>query len=257
MAEVNGVPMIRLEDLSLAYERGGQKSPVLVDVDLTIEKGQFIVIVGPSGVGKSTLLRVIAGLLPANTGRVQVMAQADPHRRPIGLVFQEARMLPWRRVGANVEFGLEGLHLSASARRERAEAALALVGMDGYADRWPYELSGGQRQRVGIARALAVEPDVLLMDEPFGALDAVIRRTLQDEMVRLWQTTHKTVVFVTHDLDEAAFLADRVIVLGGSPARVVEDHICATPRHLRRHEGVNRDQISQLAASLAIDDYAV
>lgn len=248
--------IIKIDDLSLAFERAGKKVPVLVDVSLSIEKGQFIVIVGPSGVGKSTLLRVIAGLLPANSGAVDVLAQPDPHRRPMGLVFQEARLLPWRHVGANVEFGLEGLHLSASERRERAEAALSLVGMDGYADRWPYELSGGQRQRIGIARALAVQPDVLLMDEPFGALDAVIRRTLQDEMVRLWQTTHKTILFVTHDLDEAAYLADRVIVLGGSPARVVEDHICATPRHLRRHEGVNREQISQLAASL-VDDYAV
>ena len=248
--------MIETEGLALAFERGGVSVPVLVDLSLSIDKGQFVVMVGPSGVGKSTLLRVIAGLLPASAGTVRVAATPDPTRRALALVFQEARLLPWRRVLANVELGMEGLALTKPERRLRAEAALALVGLADYGERWPYELSGGQRQRVGIARALAVEPEVLLMDEPFGALDAITRKGLQDELVRIQDATGKTILFVTHDLDEAAVLADRVILLGGSPARVVQDHLDATPRATRRDSGHNRAYIDQIAAGLA-DGYSI
>ena len=243
--------VIETEALALAFQRGGVSVPVLVDLSLSIEKGQFVVMVGPSGIGKSTLLLVIAGLLPASAGRVRVAAAPDPTRRALALVFQEARLLPWRRVLGNIELGMEGLALSRSERRRRADAALALVGLADYGDRWPYELSGGQRQRVGIARALAVEPEVLLMDEPFGALDAITRKGLQDELVRIQEATGKTILFVTHDLDEAAVLADRVVLLGGSPARVVQDHRDATPRSARRASGHNRAHIDQIAAGLA------
>ncbi len=165
-------------------------------------------------------------------------------------------MLPWRRVAANVALGLEGLALTRDERQQRARNTLALVDLDGYGNRWSWELSGGQRQRVGIARALAVEPDVLLMDEPFGALDAITRRTLQEELLRIWQATGKTVVFVTHDLDEAAYLADRIIMLNGSPARVVRDVMNETPRELRRTGDVLRAQVDRLAEDLA-EDYSV
>ena len=248
--------VIETEGLALAFQRDGIAVPVLVDLSLSIEKGQFVVMVGPSGVGKSTLLRVIAGLLPASAGTVRVAAAPDPSRRALALVFQEARLLPWRRVLANVELGMEGLALSKAERRRRAEAALALVGLADYGRRWPYELSGGQRQRIGIARALAVEPEVLLMDEPFGALDAITRKGLQDELIRIQAATGKTILFVTHDLDEAALLADRVILLGGSPARVVQDHLDTSSRANRRESGHNRAHIDLIAAGLA-DSYSI
>ena len=248
--------VIETEGLALAFQRDGASVPVLVDLSLSVEKGQFVVMVGPSGVGKSTLLRVIAGLLPASAGTVRVAAAPDPTRRPLALVFQEARLLPWRRVMANVELGMEGLALSRFQRRQRAEAALELVGLAGYGGRWPHELSGGQRQRIGIARALAVDPEVLLMDEPFGALDAITRRTLQDELLRIQDATGKTILFVTHDLDEAAVLADRVVLLGGSPARVVQDHLDPTPRSARRGIGHDRSHIDLIAAGLA-DSYSI
>jgi NitT/TauT family transport system ATP-binding protein len=146
------------------------------------------------------------------------------------MVFQEPRLMPWRRVSENVALGLEGLRLSPPERAERIRAALALVGLGGFGERWPHELSGGQRQRVGIARALAVGPDLLLMDEPFGALDAITRQTLQDELLRIWGETGTSILFVTHDIDEAVYLSDRVLLLGGAPTRVCETYTVAAPR---------------------------
>ena len=222
--------MIQIDHVSLAFSRDGSETLVLRDFSLTVEQGTFAVIVGPSGVGKSTLLRVVAGLLPPTAGTARITGTPGPGRRAYGFVFQDARLLPWRRVLANVELGMEGLGIGKSDIRRRAEEALALVGLTSYGNRWPFELSGGQRQRVGIARALAVDPDVLLMDEPFGALDAITRTMLQDELVRIWEKNRKTVLFVTHDLDEATYLADRVLVLGGKPGRLTRDLQNPNPR---------------------------
>lgn len=213
--------VIRLEGLGFRYPNA--TGWVLQDLSLNVAAGEFVAIVGGSGVGKSTLLRMIAGLIAPQAGSISLAGVPDPARRRWAMVFQDGRLLPWRRVAHNVMLGLEGLALNADAARQRAHDALWLTGLADMAERWPHQLSGGQVQRVGIARALAVEPDILLMDEPFSAVDAMTRRHLQTELVRIWQSSGKAVIFVTHDIDEAVFLADRVIVLGGQPAGIVRE----------------------------------
>lgn len=215
--------VIGIRGLTLGFDQAGSRTTVLAGVDLQIRQGEFLAVVGGSGVGKSTLLRAIAGLLKPLAGEIAVSTTPDPARLPVALVFQDARLLPWRRVTANVAFGLEGLALSRAERKRRAEAALDIVGLKDLGLRWPHQLSGGQRQRVALARALAVEPEVMLMDEPFAALDAITRTALQDELLRIRGATGKTIVFVTHDIGEALYLADRVVVLSGAPARVQMD----------------------------------
>ena len=245
--------VVDIRDLGIAYGNG---PPVLSGFSATLPERSFTCVVGSSGVGKSTLLRVIAGLTPPAAGAILVPEEGhDETSRPFALVFQEPRLLPWRRVIDNVMFGLEGLRLSRHQRLARAQEALALVGLADHAGRWPYQLSGGQRQRVNLARALAVRPRLLLLDEPFSALDAITRQGLQAELLRLWRETGTSFLFVTHDLDEAVFLADRVIVLGGRPAKVTRD-FPVTLAHPRQREDSGfvdhvrdlRDALSELVA---------
>ena len=243
-------PVIRLEGLAFGYPGDRSHGVVLQDLDLEVRHGDFIALVGQSGAGKSTLLRVIAGLVPVARGHVHVEPPQETESRQIGMVFQDARLLPWRRVLANVEYGLEGLVKSRQERRRRALAALDLVGLTEYAERWPHHLSGGQRQRVGLARALAVRPALLLMDEPFGALDPATRHGLQDQLLAIWQATGTSIIFVTHDIDEATYLADRVIVLGGSPARILRQLDVEAPRPRCRADLADDKTATELRSQL-------
>ncbi len=193
----------------------------LEDIDLRIEAGEFLVLVGPSGCGKSTLLDLLGGLTRPTGGRI--LLDGDPVTGPgldRGTVFQQYALLPWRTAQGNVEFGLEARGVPRRRRAARAREFLDLVGLSGFEDRHPHELSGGMRQRVAIARSLAYDPDVLLMDEPFAALDAQTRESLQDELLSVWQRTGKTIVFITHGIDEAVYLGGRVAVMTSRPGRV-------------------------------------
>ncbi|AWN37077.1 ABC transporter ATP-binding protein [Methylobacterium radiodurans] len=242
--------IIDIRGLSLVYGTGERRNVVLDALDLGVVRGEVLVIVGESGVGKSTLLRVLMDLSRPSGGTVEIHARPDC-RTPMAMVFQDARLLPWRRVIDNVAFGLEGSGLSRAQRRARAHAMLALVGLADFGDRWPHQLSGGQRQRVAIARALAVEPDVLLMDEPFSALDSFTREGLQDELQRITQETAKTVLFVTHDIDEAVTIADRVVVIAGPPGRIAAEVRIGLPRPRIRRDAALQDIARQLRAELS------
>ncbi|MER7762834.1 ABC transporter ATP-binding protein [Streptomyces sp. NPDC097619] len=192
-------------------------------IDLTIAPGEFLVVVGPSGCGKSTLLDLLGGLATATSGRI--LLDGKPVTGPgldRGIVFQQYALLPWRTALGNVEFGLEAIGTPRRKRAALAREFLDLVGLTGFEDRHPHELSGGMRQRVAIARSLAYDPDVLLMDEPFAALDAQTRESLQDELLRIWERTGKTVVFITHGIEEAVYLGQRVAVMTSRPGRIKE-----------------------------------
>lgn len=225
-------PIISIEGLTHRFE--GSDEPTLEDLTLTLERGEFVAIVGGSGVGKSTLLRAVAGLIATERGVIGIHAERTPGRRRRAMVFQDARLMPWRSVAGNIAFGLEGLQISAEERARRIAEVLRLTDLGDLADRWPHQLSGGQVQRVGIARALAVRPDILLMDEPFSAVDALTRRNLQSELLQIWQVSQAAILFVTHDIDEAVVLADRVIVLSGKPATISREAVIDLPRPRRR-----------------------
>ncbi len=247
-------PVISIRGLGLSFVQDGRRTEVLRGLDLDVAPGEFVAIVGSSGVGKSTLLRVLMGLARPTGGSVDVSPDASAERA-MALVFQDARLLPWRRVLSNVCLGLEKTKASRSERVARALKALTLVGLRDFADRWPYQLSGGQRQRVALARALAVDPAILLMDEPFSALDVATRENLQDELIRIRSETGKTILFVTHDIDEAVYLADRVVALGGKPGEVRAARVIDVPRPRKRGawalSEISREIKAEIAAEAA------
>jgi NitT/TauT family transport system ATP-binding protein len=221
-------PLLEAENLALEFEiaRTGEIFVAIRDLTLRVARGSFTVVVGPSGCGKTTLLRAIAGLIPYARGRLAIAG------RPVSgpgddraFVFQSPALMPWRDVLGNVIYGLELRRVPRETARARATAMIELVGLARFAQHYPHELSGGMRQRVNLARALAVDPAILLLDEPFSALDAQTRETMQNELLRIWDETHKTAIFITHDIAEAVFLADTVAVLSSGPASTLLDEI--------------------------------
>jgi NitT/TauT family transport system ATP-binding protein len=203
----------------MTFRRDGKETPVLCDINLEAGKGEFLCLLGPSGCGKSTLLNIMAGFLKPSEGVVTIDGErvTGPDPRRI-FVFQERGVFPWLTVEGNIEFGL--FKLSRGERRERVEHYVRMVGLDGFEKAYPPELSGGMKQRLEVARALAISPDMLFLDEPFGALDSITRLVMRKELLRIWEVERKTIIFVTHDIDEAVQLADRVVVMGTRPAKV-------------------------------------
>jgi NitT/TauT family transport system ATP-binding protein len=234
-------PLLIVEALTVRFASRGMDEVTAIDtLSFSVDQAEFVTIVGPSGCGKSTLLAVIDGLVPAQSGRVLLNGQAVVDPGPDrAMVFQDSALFPWRTVQANVEFGLQMRGVDAARRRDVARRYLSMVGLTAFARHYPHALSGGMRQRVGIARALAVNPTILLMDEPFGALDAQTRELMGVELLRIWDQDRKTVIFVTHSIEEAVYLGDRVIVLTARPAKVKREIRIDLPRprdqHMRTH----------------------
>jgi NitT/TauT family transport system ATP-binding protein len=222
---------IELHGITRSFDIAGSRLPVLEEIDLRVAEREIVAIVGPNGCGKSTLLRVISGLLSPDRGSVLAFDStvAGPEPR-IGLVFQEPRLLPWRDVLGNVAFPLELAGVGRREREVKAREVLRLTGLETFAGAFPDQLSGGMAQRAALARALAPEPDVLLLDEPFSALDAMTRERLDEELLGLWHQTGTTIVLVTHSISEAVFLSDRVVVMSQRPGRIVADVSVDVPR---------------------------
>jgi len=231
----------------------------IADFDLDVEEGEFVCILGPSGCGKTTILRIIAGLESQTRGKILLNGkEISGPGSDRGMVFQEFALFPWRTVRRNVEFGLELKGIPPEERRERTQKFIELVGLNGFEDYHPYQLSGGMKQRVGIARALANQPAILLMDEPFGALDAQTRNLMQKELLRIWSETKKTVIFVTHSVDEALYLADRIVVMTARPSSIGQIYEIKWPRPRDRASpefaALRKQILAQLESMVKMDE---
>jgi NitT/TauT family transport system ATP-binding protein len=238
-------PLVEIRGISKSFHKTVKDHTLevkaLADVSLSIRENEFLSIIGPSGCGKTTLLKMLDGLIPYDSGKILINGkQINAPGPDRAVVFQSFALLPWRTVLANVEFSLELRRLSKEERERTARDYLKRVGLADFENHYPHELSGGMQQRAGLARALAVNPSILLMDEPFGAVDAQTRQLLQEELLDLWQRERKTVVFITHSMDEAVYLSDRVVVMTPRPGRVAETLDVPLPRP-RIAEEVRRD----------------
>ena len=248
-SKVDGAALV-VRDVSLVFPDGDQGLHVLADISFKVRTEEFVCILGPSGSGKSTLLRVLAGLLPPTQGEVYYNGhglQGSPQE--IGFVFQKANLMPWRTVIENIILPLDLKHVPRSLAQEQAQELVNLVGLDGFEESLPRDLSGGMEQRVAIARALIHDPRILLLDEPFGSLDALTRERMGSELLRIWQARRKTVLMVTHAIPEAVFLADRVLVLSPRPGEISLDLRIDLPRP--RDEGMRyTPQFGEIAKRL-------
>jgi ABC-type nitrate/sulfonate/bicarbonate transport system ATPase subunit len=236
---------LRAEGISMTFKRDGKETSVLENVDLEVGEGEFLCLLGPSGCGKSTLLNTVAGFLKPTSGSVKIDGEpvTGPDPRRI-FVFQERGVFPWLTVEGNIGFGL--FRLSQEERERRLAHYIRMVGLQGFEKAYPQELSGGMKQRLEVARALAVNPDVLFLDEPFGALDSITRLIMRGELLRIWEAERKTIIFVTHDIEEAVQLADRVVVMSARPARIQQivpidiahPRDISSPRYLELRDGI-------------------
>ncbi len=251
----NGPVLFQVENLTQRFTLPQGDVTVLKDIHFEAREGEFIAIVGPSGAGKSTILRLISGLLPPSEGKILYKgSELKGINLESALVFQNFALLPWLTVAQNVELGLEARGLSPQARRKKAAFYIDKVGLDGYEEAYPRELSGGMKQRVGLARALAVEPEILLMDEPFSALDALTSINLRDELIEIWSDRDipvNTVVMVTHTIEEAIELADRVIVLSRRPGQIAGDLRIELPRPRDKRDKGFSDYVDKIFSLIA------
>lgn len=223
--------LLSFSNLTLGYNTAKGQIVALRDLSFDVAQGEFVSILGPSGCGKSTLLKIAAGLLPPTEGSVTLLgSEITGPSRAVGIVFQQPTLLPWKTVIENVLLPIRALKLPMAKYRPRAVDLLKLVGLGDFMDQYPHELSGGMQQRVGIARGLVHDPQVLLMDEPFAALDAMTREFMMRELQSIWLETKKSVLFITHSIPEAVFLSDRVVTLSGRPGRVIDTHVVDLPR---------------------------
>ncbi len=245
---MDGDTVIRTEDLTKIYRGGGDPVHALDEISFSVSDGEFFSVVGPSGCGKSTLLRILAKLIPETSGSFEIV-RTDTTQPENSMVFQEDALFPWRSVRRNIEFGLEMRGIDGDQRRETARSYIDRVGLSGFEDAYPHQLSGGMKQRVNIARAFANDPEVLLMDEPLGALDAQTRNVLQEELMRIWGEEGKTVVYVTHSLEEAILMSDRIALMTSRPGMVKDVFEVDIPRP-RDHEIRNTDAFNQLYTTL-------
>jgi NitT/TauT family transport system ATP-binding protein len=224
-------PALEAAQVRKVYTKNGASLEVVDIAQFTAREGEFITVIGPSGCGKSTFLHIMGGFIPAESGSIQVYGRTVSGPGPDrGMMFQEFALFPWKSVAGNVAWGLEAQGVAAKDIEDIVRHYLQMMGLWEFRNHFPAELSGGMKQRVALARVLAFDPKVLLMDEPFGALDAQTREVMQEELTRLWERTGKTIVFVTHDIDEAVYLGDRVVVLTARPARIREEIEIALPR---------------------------
>ena len=249
--ETGRTEKIAVQDLNVAYDTDGQSVQALSEVSLSVTEGSFTCIVGPSGCGKTTLLRTIAGLESADSGRILV--DDEPVTGPgldRGMVFQEYALFPWRTVRGNIRFGLERPDCGCADCEGRVNELVDLVGLDGFEETYPKALSGGMKQRVGIARAIAPDPEILLMDEPFGSVDARTRDRLHTELLDIWAATDQTIVFVTHDIDEAVRLANDIIVMDADPGSVQSTRSIELSRPRNRTDAVFVDVVADIRTEL-------